>query len=306
MVTFLMVSGPARHESAVIVLPNNEATKLVNVTCVYCGREQTPNERLTDEHVVGRRFVPKGSFATGWSLIARACPRCNNEKGDLEDDISAITLLPDLGTAHERPNLAEIAARKAAKSRSRRTKKPIADSYEEDSIKGKLMSVADASFGFVGPPHLDPERVCRLARFHLQGFFYLITYDELNRTGGFLPGECGWVDGARRPDWGNPLQRSFASLTANWDSRIEGEGADGFFKIAIRRDPSGAGIWSFALEWNRNLRSIGFFGDLDRAQHHVNALSPLQFTRVDPTRRMRREVALDPAEDRLFTPPLAP
>src|SRR6266852_1995241 len=95
--------------AATTVLPNNKATKLANITCVYCGREETSEQPLTDEHVVGRRFVPKGSFATGWALIARACEDCNNEKSDLEDDISAITLIPDLGTTHERPGLAETA-----------------------------------------------------------------------------------------------------------------------------------------------------------------------------------------------------
>jgi hypothetical protein len=282
------------------ILPNNKATKLTNVSCVYCGCEETAESPLTDEHVVGRRFVPKGSFATGWSLIVRACTGCNGEKADLEDEISAITLLPDLGTVHERPDLVEIAARKAAKSRSRRTKKTIGDSYEEGKIEGKLMSVADVSFGFVAPPQLVPERVHRLAWFHIQGFFYLITYDEAKQAGSFLPGEYGWVNDARRPDWGNPLQRSFADLTAGWNTRIEGEGADGYFKIAIRRDPSGAEIWSFALEWNRCLRSIGFFGDIDAAQRHVDGLHPLQFKRIDATRRMRLETALDESEDHLF------
>jgi len=287
--------------AAAVTLPNNKATKLANISCAYCGGSgDAADNPLTDEHVVGRRFVPTGALAKGWALIVRACRRCNNEKSDLEDDISAITLLPELGTTHEVASLATLAARKAAKSRSRRTKKTVADSYEEDTIKGKLMSVADVSFGLVAPPQLIPERVRRLAWFHLQGFFYLITYDETRRVGAFIPGSCGWVNDARRADWGNSLQRSFAELTSTWDSRIEGAGADGYFKIAIRRDPSGAEVWSFALEWNRSLRSIGFFGDLAGAQQHVDALTPLEFTRLDATRRYRREVEIDPDDDKLF------
>jgi hypothetical protein len=130
--------------------------------------------------------VPKGSLANGWSLIVRACERCNNDKSDLEDDISAITLLPDLGRSHEQADLASLAARKAAGARSRRTRKSVADSYEEQVVDGKLMSAIDCCFSFTAPPQLAPERVMRLARFHLQGFFYLITYEESARVGGRL------------------------------------------------------------------------------------------------------------------------
>jgi hypothetical protein len=98
------------------------------------------------------------------------------------------------------------------------------------------------------------------------------------------------------------LQRGFADFVSGWDSGIEATGADGYFKIAIRRDPSGADLWSFALEWNSSLRSIGFFGNLERAQPHVDALPALQFQQIDATRRMRLEVPLDPNDDRLFLP----
>lgn len=289
--------GPALHN-----IPNNRATRLDNVSCVYCGVEADPSNRLTDEHVIGRRFVPKGSFASGWSLIARACERCNNEKADLEDDISAITLLADLGEGHENADLAALAARKARGSRSRRTKKPVADSYEENKISGKLMQAVDVSFGFVAPPQLDPERVHQLAKFHLQGFFYFITYDIGRRTGGFIPGAIGWLNEASRRDWGNSLQRGFADLTRAWPARVEGTGAAGFFKVAIRREPAGADLWSFTLEWNRALRIIGFFGDLNAAQVYVDHIPPLVWQRIDPTQRMRREVPLDPSEDQLFAP----
>lgn len=283
-------------------LPNNKATRLKNVTCVYCGDEGGPENPLTDEHVVGRRFVPKGSFATGWCLIALACQSCNNAKADLEDDISAITLLPHLGESHDDPSLAEIAARKAKGSRSRRTKKPIIDSYEENKISGKLMQSVDVSFGFTAPPQLDSERVRQLAYLHLQAFFYLITYDSERKTGGFIPGAIGWLNEASRRDWGNSLQRGFADLTRHWPPRVEGTGASGFFKISIRRDPTGAEVWSFALEWNRALRVIGFFGNLDHARSYVDQLQPLNWQRIDATQRIRREIELDPSDDRLFAP----
>ena len=283
-------------------LPTNKATRLDNVGCIYCGDTGDVSNPLTDEHVIGRRFVPKGSFASGWSLIARACQRCNNEKADLEDDISAITLLPDIGNGHEEADLAALALRKARASRSRRTKKLVIDSYEENKISGKLMHSVDVSFGFVAPPQLERERVRRLAQLHLQGFFYLITYDESRKTGGFIPGSIGWLNEASRRDWGNSLQRGFADLTLAWPARVEGTGAAGFFKVAIRRDPAGAELWSFALEWNRAFRIIGFFGDLEAAQICVDQIPPLSWQRIDATQRMRREVELTDEDDRLFAP----
>ena len=44
---------------------------LDNITCVYCGNELTP-QTVTKEHVVGRRFVPKGSLNQQWNLIVCA------------------------------------------------------------------------------------------------------------------------------------------------------------------------------------------------------------------------------------------
>lgn len=283
-------------------LPNNKATRLDNATCVYCGDAGDLSNPLTDEHVIGRRFVPRGSFVSGWSLIARACLRCNNEKADLEDDISAITLLPHVGEGHEDEDLVALALRKVKGSRSRRTKKPVINSYEENKISGKLMQSVDVSFEFVAPPQLNRERVRRLAQLHLQGFLYLITYDEARKTGGFIPGSPGWLNEASRCDWGNSLQRGFADLTLAWPARVEGTGAAGFFKVAIRRDPAGAELWSVALEWNRAFRIIGFFGDLKAAQVYVDQIPPLSWQRIDATQRMRREMELADEDDRLFAP----
>ncbi len=41
-------------------LPNNKVTPLATVICAYCGMEGRADNPLTDEHVIGRRFVPKG------------------------------------------------------------------------------------------------------------------------------------------------------------------------------------------------------------------------------------------------------
>jgi hypothetical protein len=280
---------------------NNTSTILRNLTCIYCGRQDCPEFPLTKEHVIGRKFVPTGSFVTGRNLIAYACKSCNHEKSQLEDDISAITLLPDLGTSHDDPTLQALAIRKGIRSISRHTRTPVAQSYHRDKIVGTLMGGAlRMSVDIIGPPHIGRERAHRLAYFHVSAFFYLITYDESHRTGCVFPGVFSVVDDASRSDWGNPLQRAFSAISGVWDSRIEMIGADGFFRIAIRRDPTAAEAWSFALEWNRYLRYIGFLGNLSLVQAHVDKLPILDFTQVDATRRMRTLVPLDEADDRLF------
>jgi hypothetical protein len=287
------------------LLPPNRAVRLDNCTCLYCGIVGTDETSLTIEHVVGRRFVPKGSLANSWALIGNACDLCNGKKAELEDDISAITLQPDLGERHDDPLLAAEAARKAKGSFSRRTKKIVGRSQEEGSVEGKMMSSIDVKFSFVSPPQLVEKRVHELAQMHLQGFFYLMSYNEAERRGGFIPGTVGFVANANRPDWGNPLLRGFAKLTEAWPQQLDCICASGFFKIAMRRETEAAPVWSFALEWNTSHRIIGFFGDLDQAQAHVDALPELQWKRWDATSRYRMETALAPEDDTLFSPRLA-
>lgn len=109
----------------------NKPIRLRNTSCAYCGVTNSADNPLEREHVIGRRFVPKGTLARGWSLQVRACRRCNGEKADLENDISAITLLRGHGRAREEGVSPELIIRKATRSISRRTKKPVAESSEE-------------------------------------------------------------------------------------------------------------------------------------------------------------------------------
>lgn len=49
-------------------LPPNKPIRLHNVVCPYFGATLL-RESMTKEHVVGRRFVPKGTLANQWNLI---------------------------------------------------------------------------------------------------------------------------------------------------------------------------------------------------------------------------------------------
>ena len=76
-------------------LPTSYIIRLDNITCPYCGIALT-NETSSKEHVIGRHFVSKGTLHGNWNLIVNACNSYNGIKSDLEDDISAITLQPDV------------------------------------------------------------------------------------------------------------------------------------------------------------------------------------------------------------------
>lgn len=76
--------------------------------------------------------------------------------------------------------------------------------------------------------------------------------------------------------------------------------ANGYFRIALRRAPCAAPVWSYALEWNRCLRSIGFIGDVDAARSFMPRLVPLTFTQMSAGIRGRPDVPLDPIDDHLF------
>lgn len=267
--------------------PVNRPIILTNKACAYCGATLTAATRSKD-HVVGRRFVPKGLFNGTWNLILNACRDCNGLKSDLEDDISAITLQPDNsgGWAADGPDVRDEALRKAERSISRRTGKPVKISQESIQITGLLMGAMQIKFNMVSPPQIAEERVCELARYHLAGFFYLVTYSPEAKTGYRWPGSFMPELVMPRSDWGNPVAIAFAKGVFDWDPRVMATTSKGFFKIALRKHPSAA-VWSFALEWNHSYRIIGFLGD-EEAAHEIKAGFPVLESKEFPTGSGRR------------------
>lgn len=284
--------------------PGNAVTKLDNTTCVYCGTTLT-QDTSTKEHVIGRRFIPKGKLHGNWNLIVNACKPCNEKKSDLEDDISAITMQPDvLGRhGHKDEAAASEAERKAQKAFSRLTKKTVKDSQTNMTVKFRLGQHASVSFGLTGPPQLEPERIFDLAHLQLMGFFYWITFDEISRCGRFWPDGFWPVQYVPRSDWGNPVQLAFMDAVLQWESRVLGGTADGFYRAAIRRHPD-AYCWSWALEWNHSLRVVGFFGDEKAAQKIVSRFPKHEWKTLTkggkPSLRYRPETRLDEVDGTLF------
>lgn len=259
----------------------------------------------TREHVIGRNFVPAGATRGSWNLVLNACQSCNTKKSDLEDEISALTMQPDPTGAYpdDAPEFRIDAERKAQRSFSRQTGKPVAKSSVRHELKGSLGPGMTMSFSTVGPPQLDNARVHELARHHALAFFYLLTYDGNSRSGRWPPGVFMPVSTERKSDWGNPVQRDFARMTADWPFRMGLSTASGYFKALIRRNMPDD-VWSFALEWNRALRCVGFFGDEAAARELHAKLPELKLVEVHrdakSVTRWRSESQLPDSEDTLF------
>lgn len=287
--------------------------RLNNVACAYCHRLFDANTPRESEHVIGRRFVPKGSLAAQWNLIVGACGKCNDEKSELENDVSAIIVRPDLaGRFPVDPRLVAEALRKES-ARSKRTGKAVRDSAEELTVSGQFMPGFTFSMNLVSGPQVDQKRVYRLAFFHVSAFFYWLTFDKARRRGGALPSTFGPIAAAAQPDWGNAHLVGFQELVSGWPYRIHAIGADGFFKVVIRRSPEqDPPLWAWALEWNKAFRVVGFFGDELASRAACERLPAIKKTLVergvDPEKgpfetTMRTEIALDAAHDHLFDPP---
>lgn len=279
------------------------ASVLKNLTCPYCGHPLISNDWNT-EHVIGRKFVPKGTLNKHWNLILRACKRCNGYKSDLEDDIGAISMQPNsAGKFVEDDPVLSKEAKRRAKSFSRKTRRTVSESAERFQFRANAGPGITLSGNFVGPPQIEDRRLFELARLQLAGFFYALTYNQESNKGGF------WVEGfhplleAVRSDWGNVIHTTFMSEVKHWEPRLLAETASGYYKVAIRRHP-GAECWSWALEWNRNYRVIGFFGDRAAAQVVMDRFPPLPRMKIVQNGRdwvaVRPDVSLDTSKDLLF------
>lgn len=282
------------------------AVVLKNITCPYCAGELNRFNSSRD-HLIGRAFVPKGTLDRSWNLILNACKACNNRKSDLEDDISAITMQPDAAGrfAREDERLSIDAHRKSARSVSRRSGKPVLKSSETIKIDGELLPGVRTEFIFESPPQLGCERAMELARFHLSGLFYWLTFHESESKGYYWLGSGYLLQLAVRGDWGNDEAIGFMRLVSNWQARLIASAADGYFKAAIRRHPKNEVCWSWALEWNECVRAIGFLGEPNVVREVANTLPKLEKRHLKTSDGnkflFRTEVPLDPDLDCLFS-----
>jgi len=293
-----MNANPLREQSP------DKPLRLHNVVCPYCGVALT-KENTTKEHVIGRKFVPKGTLENQWNLILNACRPCNNEKSNLEDDISAISMQPSVSGNHfsDHPQLAVDAVRKRKKTLSRHTGKVVGESTTSTTIEGQLAPGLTATFKMRGQAQVAPDRLFELARLQSQAFFFLITYDHSENRGYWWKGKFAPVQAVSRLDWGNERAVTFMSETQSWDPRLLGHVAEGHFRIVIKKHPQND-IWSLALEWNGNFRVMAVCGDEEPLKDFLDRMPILKMHTISQTQdrvvRFRAEKSLAPDCDILF------
>lgn len=276
--------------------------KRSNQHCVYCGGFVGFGASIESdkEHLINRRIAASGLLADSkaFNFIFRACRPCNAEKADLEEHISAVTLLTSPG--REDPVIDAAARAKAAVSFDRRHRRPIGQVRNTFNI-----ALGPVSFGLVSAAQADPKAIRLLAFRHVQGVFSLCTSPDPRRseTTRLLSGaKFGFFDAYPYRDWGNPKLLEIARRTYGYARLAEITTADGFFRIALRPGPDG-GPWFWALEWNQNLRVVGWIGDPFDPPAPFQNLPPLTWYRTSPTERIRQETPLaKDAEDLLFDP----
>lgn len=295
-------------DNELITGPSNQAVRLGNHYCAYCFQGVAGDPHASEDHVIGRRFVPRGTLEKSWNLIVNCCERCNSEKANLEDDISAITLYAYLffgGTSISEVERTHI-FRKLTGSMSRATSRNIIDSRVKIAVSGEIAPGASMAVDLVGLPQIERARIIRLAEMHVRAFYFWISFNEDTKFGTKPGNTFGPIIETHRNDWGNEVFLHFMRLTREWRPRFNGVAAEGFFKVDLKRHPTDD-LLSYALEYNKAFRSIGFVGAGDRVRFFMEQFPTLRmqpaFRAGDITYVRRRESPLDEAQDTMFLNP---
>lgn len=277
---------------------------LSNQKCLYCHRPVYTNDVTSNkEHLIGRSFVPDGSLDEGreFNFIFRACVECNSEKAEAEGHISSVSLYTSHGRVDESVNA--LANRKAAKAFHPVQKgKFVKDAFIEKSVTIDS-EILNAEFSLVGPPQLEPSLVQLLAFRHIQGFYSLVNSDNPRSPEGtqLLAKEHFWFGGYySHKDWGNVRIKEMAKRVEAWETPLNIEMANGFFKAVIRRAPDPNGPWFWALEWNKSYRVFGGIFETQNDPAEFQNLPSPQRMSLGANKTIFRQIPLEDAEDTLF------
>ena len=275
--------------------------------CGYCGRRLTKQLR-TKDHVIARKFVPQGTLQNDFNLQIFCCKKCNGIKSRLEDDLSAITMQPDLNGQYPRDDerLIKTAKRKAEGSVSFMTKRKVSDSASNFKVGANMGNGFRIDFNFTGQPLVDEKRIRALAWFQLQGFYFFRSYNSEIGFGSYIPHEEFFIaDYLGRNDWGNPKLESFANKTKQWEPLLHLVMADGYIRGLEKKSADGVRCW--ALEWNESYRCFGVWGDKEKCQEFLESLEkPKMDMMVGDTTNgwaYRIETPIAEENDTLFSPP---
>lgn len=290
-------------------LDPNKPIRLYNAACPYCGVMFSQQVTRTKDHVVAVNFVPPGNFDGQWNLILNACKPCNHRKSQLESEVAAISMQPDAWGRHPENDaqLASEAARRSRSVKNSRTGKPVHVPDPPMVFALELVPGVTLRTSFIGAPQLSEDAAFHLAWHHVAAFFYMITFKRDTKLGRRWAGEFVPLSVVRESDWGNSLMRSFQDLVEPWEHRVHGVAASGYFGVCIRKSPDPRELWSWALEWNRTYRLIGFIGNEEAARDAAHSLVwPRKHTRQagpNSSESFRLEERMSNAEDKLFLLP---
>jgi hypothetical protein len=294
--------------NGLLALNPDKPVSLPGRKCVYCGCD-LERRSSTQDHVVGRRFVPEGTLATGFFLQVKACRRCNDRKAALEDDISLITMLPDTAGAFARDDdrLRRAVERKSRGSISPATRRLVAQSYNQINTRIPVGNGVALTYNALAMPAIADQRLAELAYYHVQGFFSFRSFDRERGYGRWLERNKFLLLGSVvNSDWGNPRLRHVMAQMNLWEPTFLGILADGYFRHEMRKDPA-SDLSAWVLEWNNRLRLFGLYGPDGQRDAFVAEMPSLNldFSYGDTTNgfAMRYDVALPEDEDTLFMVP---
>lgn len=229
-----------------------------NQHCLYCGEFVGADSSIEsdEEHLIARRFVPKGLMENTFNFSFRACKPCNGRKADIERHVSSVTLLSSPAVAlNEKAR--RSAERKAVQDFHPETRVRMGDAIERQTVEFKLGG-ASLKFGFTGPSPAAKNFIPELASYHIQALFSLLTMpgNHLTDEIRILPLDQFQVfDSYPHADWGNPQLVEITQRAATWPCWRTIETGDGHFRACLRRSENSG--WFWALEWNKSLRIVG-------------------------------------------------
>lgn len=282
-------------------------TQLKNKFCPFCGASLNESNGPTLEHVIGRRFIPKGFMDNEWNLILNACHKCNSFKGRLEDGVSAISMISFFDLEYDEDAKSDVVRKVRPRGATHpETRQPIIDSFPEFTVLGNVHG-AKLSFGFIAPPQ-SRDAELHLVLMQMQAIsFLLLNYDsqtgspisdELEKAS-IMPIYCIrslFPHSLPKSDWGNPRAKGLIQMTREWAPWFICSTAKGHFRIEIRRMDQTL-FW--AVEWNKNLRFLGIVCDPNSEDSIFDDLPNLNWHSAGNGMGFRTETAID-GDDYLF------
>ncbi|MDA3972040.1 MAG: hypothetical protein PF442_11885 [Desulfobulbaceae bacterium] len=283
-----------------------------NQYCLYCGvpvgiGSEAPSNK---EHLIGRQFVPTGSFQEGsqFNFIFRACEVCNSNKSELERHVSSVTLLNSIHKQEKREYV-ERAISKA--SRDFHPLKPgvlVKDATDTHVFKFNIGALS-MKFEATSPPQVSQQYIRELSFYHVQGLFSLITSKAPDKESGtcLLPESNFWFHRAyNHGDWGNAELTELSKRAEELRCYANINTADGNFKAMLCRIIDKPGCWFWALEWNKHLRVVGGIYSHEECPMIFEGLPAESWKSFGKgsdgvTRRIKEETPLDESNDILFS-----